>query len=279
MVELNLAIENIWLIDSHSGICIYDWCIETKEKTIDEQLVSGLLLAFRNFSSEAGLVDISAIEGINRKLAYKSDDQFIIAAICHSKDYEPLVNETLLGLLKDFKKKYKDLLREDATTDVSPFKTFDEDIVEKLEGTTASRNIISLSVGAIISIAVIATMFATYAFTISRIENALPDSGGLLGLMIILIGFILGGFFGGLVAGERRFGMIASFISVLPVTTLFIIFFGSIDWDTISKMIVNSALFLLLFTVMAVSGGLMGGYLKERRLLYPENIDEELIQS
>ena len=277
MVELNLAIENIWMIDSHSGICIYDWCTETKEKTIDEQLVSGLLLAFRNFSSEAGLVDISAIEGIDRKLAYKADDRFIIAAICHTKDHEPLVNETLLGLLKDFRNKYKHLLDEGTTTDVSPFRTFDENITNKLEGTTASRNIISLSVGAIITAALIGVMFAVYFFTITPIRTALPESGGLLGLMILLVGFIIGGFFGGLVAGERRFGMIASFISVLPITGLFIAFFR-VDWDTISKMIINSALFLLLFSVMAISGGLLGGYLKERKFLYPVNIDEEITE-
>ena len=277
MVELNLAIENIWMIDSHSGICIYDWCTETKEKTIDEQLVSGLLLAFRNFSSEAGLVDISAIEGIDRKLAYKADDRFIIASICHSKDYEPLVDETLLGLLKDFRKKYKHLLDEGATTDVSPFRTFDENITNKLEGTTASRNIISLSVGAIITAALIGAMFAVYFFTITPIRNALPESGGLLGLMILLVGFIIGGFFGGLVAGERRFGMIASFISVLPITGFFIAFFR-VDWDTMSKMIINSALFFLLFSVMAISGGLLGGYLKERKFLYPVNIDEEITE-
>ncbi|MGC9779025.1 MAG: hypothetical protein HZR80_07265 [Candidatus Heimdallarchaeota archaeon] len=272
-----MAIENIWLIDSHSGICIYDWCTETKEKTIDEQLVSGLLLAFRNFSSEAGLVDISAIEGIDRKLAYKADDRYIIAAICHSNDYEPLVNETLLGLLTDFRNKYKHLLDEGATTDVSPFRTFEENITKKLEGTTASRNIVSLSVGAIITAAVIGALFVVYAFTIELIEAALPESGGLLGLIILLVGFIISGFFGGMVAGERRSGMIASFISVLPITALFIAFFSA-DWNTISKMIINSALFLLLFSVMAISGGLIGGYLKERRFLYPEIIDEEITE-
>ena len=143
MVVEKLAIENIWIIDSLSGICIFDWYSQQRDKRIDEQLVSGLLLAFKNFSSEAGLVDISAIEGIDKKLAYQADERFIIAGICHSRDYEKLIDDTLLDLLTKFRKKYSDLIEDGMTTDVSPFRTFDEDIINRLEGTTASRNVIS----------------------------------------------------------------------------------------------------------------------------------------
>ena len=170
-----MAIENIWIIDSNSGICIFDWYTESKEKTIDEQLVSGLLLAFRSFSSEAGLVDISAIEGLDKKLAYKSDERFIIAAICHLNDFEPLVNKTLLGFLSDFRKKYKDLIDDDATTDVSPFRTFSEDIESKLEGTTATRSWVSLSVGSIITLMLVGAVFAIYAIILPRLAPFLPD--------------------------------------------------------------------------------------------------------
>jgi len=271
-----LAIENLWIIDSNSGICIYDWYHHTKEKTIDEQLVSGLLIAFRNFSSEAGLVDISAIEGLDRKLAYKADDRFIIAAICHSKDYEPLINKTLLDILKMFRKKYRDILK-DSTTDVSPFRTFDEDLVARLEGKTYARTVISTSVGVISSMVIIAAFFVGYYFFINKLITILPpEKGGyIVGLIIILVGFIVGGFVGGLIAGERRFGIIASLISVLPVFSLFIAFFSS-DWTDLTKLIFYSLLYFLLFSIMALLGGLLGGYLKERRFLYPMLIDEEL---
>ncbi|NHJ31378.1 MAG: hypothetical protein FK732_00805, partial [Asgard group archaeon] len=170
-----MAIENIWIIDSRSGICIFDWCTEHKEKTIDEQLVSGLLLAFKSFSSEAGLVDINAIEGIDKKLAYQADDRFIIASICHSKDYEPLINRTLQGLLADFRKKYKHLIDENSTTDVSPFRAFTEDLEAKLEGTTAIRNIVSLIVGAIVMTALVGSFFVIFFFVDDYINAALPE--------------------------------------------------------------------------------------------------------
>ena len=38
MVVRNLAIENIWIIDSSSGICIFDWYARPRDKNIDEQL-------------------------------------------------------------------------------------------------------------------------------------------------------------------------------------------------------------------------------------------------
>jgi len=272
-----LAIENIWIIDSNSGICIFDWYTKSKEKTIDEQLVSGLLLAFRSFSSEAGLVDISAIEGLNKKLAYKSDERFIVAAICHLNDYEPLVNKTILGLLEDFRKKYKDLIDDDATTDVSPFRTFAEDIESKLEGTTSARNVTTLLVGSIITMMLVGVVFAIYAIFIDNLELALPDSFSLLGLVILLIGFILSGFIGVIIAGDRRFGLYAGIFATLPVIGLFIAFFQS-GWGTIGNIIVTSILFLLIFLVMICAGSLIGGYIKEQRFMYPldmEEIDEE----
>ncbi|RLI67644.1 MAG: hypothetical protein DRP02_14140 [Candidatus Gerdarchaeota archaeon] len=262
-----MAIENVWIIDLNSGICIYDWYHESKEKTIDEQLVSGLLLAFRNFSSEAGLVDISAIEGLDRKLAYKTDDRFIIAAICHSKDYEPLINKTLLDILKMFRQKYEDILK-DSTTDVSPFRTFDEVLVERLKGTVAARTVISTLSGAITSMVTIGLFFIAYYFLIGIIKSAIPNGGNIVGLIILLIGFIIAGFVGGLIAGERKFGIIASFVSVILIFVLFVAFFSR-EWETLTELVFNSILFFLLFSIMAFTGGLLGGYLKERRYFYP----------
>jgi len=271
-----LAIENIWIIDSNSGICIYDWCTEFKEKTIDEQLVSGLLLAFRSFSSEAGLVDISAIEGIDRKLAYQADDRFIIASICHSNDYEPLVNKTLQGLLADFRKKYKHLIDEDSTTDVSPFRTFHEDLESKLEGTTATRNTTSLIAGAIITMMLVGIIYVIFFFVNPLILLQLPKSGAVLSLIIIFIGYFTSGFIGGLIAGDRRFGIYTGIFASIPVTALFIGFLYKTWFATnIATVIINSLLYFILFILLITAGGLVGGYRKEQRYLYPLHIDEE----
>jgi hypothetical protein len=274
-----LAIENIWIIDSNSGICIYDWCTEFKEKTIDEQLVSGLLLAFRSFSSEAGLVDISAIEGINRKLAYQADDRFIIASICHSNDYEPLVNKTLQGLLADFRKKYKHLIDEDSTTDVSPFRTFSEDLESKLEGTTATRNTISLIVGGIITMALVGVIYVIFFFTNPLILAQFPESGAVLSLLIIFIGYFLSGVMGGLIAGDRRFGIYSGIFASIPITAVFIYFFYS-TWIAIniSSVIIYSLLYFILFILLITTGGLLGGYRREQRFLYPFDIEEEMVE-
>ncbi|NHJ38829.1 MAG: hypothetical protein FK731_02270 [Asgard group archaeon] len=267
-----MAIENVWIIDSSSGICIYDWCHETKEKTIDEQLVSGLLLAFKNFSSEAGLVDISAIEGIDRKLAYQSDDRFIIASICHTNDYEPLINKTLQGFLREFRKKYKSHLEEDSSSDVSPYRTFDENIETKLEGSTTPRTWISLLVGSIVGMFVIGAVFLAFALTRETISNVLPETGDIVGLIILLIGFIIGGFVGGLLAGDRKYGMIASFILVIIIFALFVAFF-SVAWETIEQRIFYPLVYLLTFTILSLSGGYTGGFLRERRSFYPMTTD------
>ena len=278
MVVEKLAIENIWIIDSLSGICIFDWYSQQRDKRIDEQLVSGLLLAFKNFSSEAGLVDISAIEGIDKKLAYQADERFIIAGICHSRDYEKLIDDTLLDLLTKFRKKYSDLIEDGMTTDVSPFRTFDEDIINRLEGTTASRNAITLTVGVIISLFVSFAVFGGYFFLVPLLQNALGfDTGNLLGLTIVIFCMILSGFFGGLIAGDRRLGMIAGGIAVLPIVVLLFSFFRQ-DWSSGSyySIIVFTMMYLLLFGAMAILGGLLGGYLKESKYFLPAVDSEEI---
>ncbi|MCG3253878.1 MAG: YrzE family protein [Candidatus Heimdallarchaeota archaeon] len=274
-----MAIENIWIIDSNSGICIYDWCTEFKEKTIDEQLVSGLLLAFRSFSSEAGLVDISAIEGINRKLAYQADDRFIIASICHTNDYEPLVNKTLQGLLADFRKKYKHLIDEDSTTDVSPFRTFHEDLETKLEGTTATRSTISLIAGAIITMMLVGVIYVIYFFTNDNINALLPESGNILNLIIVFIGYFVSGAIGGLIAGDRRYGIFSGIVASIPTTGVFIIFLFP-EWMDINvaAVVINSILYLILFLVLTTAGGIIGGYRREQRYLYPLDIEEEIAE-
>ena len=77
--------------------------------------------------------------------------------------------------------------------------------------------------------------------------------------------------------------MISSFISVIPVITLLIAFFYE-SWLTFGgpyTVIFYSLLYFLLFTIMALSGGLLGGYIKERRLLYPmtEPLEDEVARS
>ncbi len=264
-----MAIENIWIIDSNSGICIYDWCSENKEKTIDEQLVSGLLIAFKNFSSEAGLVDISAIEGIDRKLAYKSQGNYLVASICHEKDYEPLVNETLLKILKSFLKKYADVLD---STDVSPYRTFDEDMIKLLDGTTAARNFLSTIIGAIAAVSIIAVLFLVGFTTIGKVNAALGDDVGPIILLIeILVGVFIGGLVSGVIAGERRIAMISSGITAIPVIGILIGLQVS-AWTAIgiTSAVFNSLLYFLIFCAISILGGILGGYIKERRFLFPE---------
>lgn len=274
----NLALENIWIIDSSSGICIFDWYAKQKDKMIDEQLVSGLLLAFKNFSSEAGLVDISAIEGIGKKLAYKTDDRFIVAGICHSRDYEPLVNRTLLDLLDKFRKKFKDLLSQGLTTDVTPFREFATDIEDTLEGSYSSRNMWTLTTGIIASIFIAAIVFVGYFFAIDAFLNVMStDVANFVGLILILVGMLICGFIAGIVAGDRKLGMISGAVSIIPVIILLVLFFrdGWSSGGAVFPQMIFALLYFLLFGSMATLGGLLGGFVRESRNFFPPVESEE----
>ncbi|MBD3192359.1 MAG: hypothetical protein GF308_17100 [Candidatus Heimdallarchaeota archaeon] len=269
-----MAIQTIWIIDSYSGVCLYDWYSKSDEQKIDEQLVSGLLMAFRSFSSEAGLVDISEIEGIDKKLAYQASDRYIIASICHAEDYELLVEQTLLAILQAFIQKYKDILAEDSP-DVTPFRTFNPTVTKMLKGTTAKRSPLTTTVGAISSMFLVAIVFTVAFLTLGPLNNALDnDSASIIMFVELLIGMFLGGLIGGIVAGDRRRGIIASVSSVIPVLILLIILMQS-SWTSLSDKVFYPLLYLVVFGSVIALGGVLGGYLKERRFFYAGDVEEE----
>lgn len=269
-----MAIRTIWIIDSYSGVCLYDWYSQSEEQKIDEQLVSGLLMAFRSFSSEAGLVDISEIEGVDKKLAYQASDRYIIASICHANDYDVLVAQTLLAILQAFIQEYKEILAEESP-DVTPFRTFNKKVNKMLEGTTAKRSPLTTTVGAISSMFLVAIVFTVAFLTLGPLNTAVgSDSASIIMFVELLIGMFLGGLIGGVIAGDRRRGMLASVSSVIPVLILLIILMQS-SWTSLSDKVFYPLLYLVVFGSVIALGGLLGGYLKERRFFYEVEEKEE----
>jgi hypothetical protein len=265
-----LAIKTIWIIDGKSGICIFDWYAKEEDYLIDEQLIAGLLIAFRDFSSEAGLVDISAIEGVNKKLAYFAGDRFIIAAICNSRDYEPLVNSTLEQILKLFKKEFSDQLKDEAAINTNIFQDFSKIVIKQLEGKSAPRTTISAVAGGIASLFIVGAVFTVAFLSLGPIATSIDQSSANIILFIeLLIGMFLGGFIGGIIAGERQKGMIVGVVSVFPIIILLIILMNKY-WGSISDKIFYPLLYLVIFSAMTLLGGLYGGYLKEKRFFFEE---------
>jgi hypothetical protein len=269
-----LAIQNVWIIDSSSGICIYDWYLNPEESIIDEQLVSGLLIAFKNFSSEAGLVDISAIEGLDKKLAYQAIDKYIIAAICHGNDYEPLVDETLHKILSRFRKRFAELLDNDMTTDVSPFREFDDELYSMIEGRNANRGPITIFVGSLSSLFIIGVVAIIAVATLPNLAAILPFTYQIVFFLELLISIFIGGLVGGLVAGERRIAIIASAASIVPVIIALLILLIP-GWGTVTNKLFYSLLYIVIFEAICILGGLLGGYLRERRYFFPVLTIEE----
>ncbi|MEA2070989.1 MAG: hypothetical protein U9O98_06825 [Asgard group archaeon] len=275
-----MAIQTVWIIDSESGICIYDWYAIHDPNIINEQLISGLLIAFKNFSSEAGLVEISAIEGLTKKLAYQTKGKYIIAAICNRRDYEPLINKTLLKIINKFTTKFKQAL-EDFSMDVSQFHVFDTELEKVLEGNTAPRNFFSTFGGTMASLAVLAGVFIGFLFGLKPLAGIIgQETTDILTFVILLLGIFLANLLGGYITGERRLSFISSEAAVLPLIGI-LIYINQGNWGGISNKLFFSLLYLVIFSAVALLGGLLGGFLKERRYFVPivkeqtEQLEEE----
>jgi hypothetical protein len=104
-------IESIVIINPN-GICIYN--ANFSESKIDEQLLSGFLIAVNNFSKEVMSQDseLQTIDAKDRKIvSYENkDNKLTIAAIASPLDQDSLLLKVLKKILDKFYDKYHDVL-------------------------------------------------------------------------------------------------------------------------------------------------------------------------
>ena len=288
-------IHNLYII-SEGGIAIY-----TKnfiKTSMDEQLISGFLLAVGNFAKEAvgsGLRKIEMETGEQLFVYYDFSSKLTAAAITSPKDHPQLVTEILPEILAFFTKQFGEKINgphiiEDALK-------FDPFVKSMLEGKTAIRNkkrfifglilgsltLILLLIALLIPLAIVAQVFqenlaeVVTTYTPSDPEfltGILTATVGLffmleLGLVIL---FVPSSYVAGYVAGSKHKGKwigVAFFFFTVALSIGFSFFNVGLLLLTVILVV-----FFPLALLTSIALGYLGGLKRDKRKLYP--IDPEL---
>jgi hypothetical protein len=95
-------IQAIWII-TETGQCIFSHKYAVLD--IDDQLISGLLVAFDAFSSESGIGGIQQIAGEDNQFVYGSSGKLLVAAIADKRDNGDLVEKLMRKIANIFQEK------------------------------------------------------------------------------------------------------------------------------------------------------------------------------
>ena len=270
---------------SEDGTCLYTY--RTRETMVDEQLISGFLLAVKNIAKEAFLDKLQRLEmGINQLVyGYKEAEgvQLYAALISDARDNPDLLGEILEELLTKFVTQYKDEIDKFLKKRIvsKTLKKFDDVIEESVEGRLRRfdilkpRNEKTFVLGIAISLILFNIGFGI-AFLLQDLFDIKDTAPQALAVWIFIACFFIPGSTAGAVTGDGRHGIRAAIIAIiLGVISLSIIF-----RDQLSELgeglgfsgqaaALGLALALLFLSPAYGLLGYFAGSYVERRSLYP----------
>ncbi|MHA1311557.1 MAG: hypothetical protein ACTSQO_11625 [Candidatus Helarchaeota archaeon] len=285
-------IESIIIINA-GGVCIYNKNFTVSK--MDEQLLSGFLIAVSNFSKEVmSEGELQKIDAKDQKIVsyVDKDTGLTIAAIADALDYDGLLLKILRKILKEFDKKYHNVLDDPKISQYN--QKFDSIAREIIDQSVSNRGKSKIILGLFVGIILVILLFdlqsiMLFIFADNYFSSLGPATGPLdvlipfavFSLEMQLIGFLSfapSGFVTGYIAGSRKRGLYIGFIlsfSLLAYSIISLIV-SLIIFHKFNLIILNSlGLFILLVTylpliiVITFVFSYIGGLLKDKNKLYP----------
>ncbi|MHA1269628.1 MAG: hypothetical protein ACTSPY_07545 [Candidatus Helarchaeota archaeon] len=284
-------IESLIIINA-GGICIYNKNFTTSK--IDEQLLSGFLIAVSNFSKEIMREgELQKIDAKDQKIVAYEDKELglTIAAITGALDHDSLLLKVLKKILIEFDQKYHDVLDDPKISSYNKkFDSIAKDIVNQYVSRRSGINIffglitgITLSIMIFILQGGIFIKFAeVYLTTIAPasdpIDLLIPFA--IFSIELELIGFITfspSSFLTGYIAGSRKRGIYIG----IALSLLLVVF--SIIYLIIVAILISHTFFIFVaigFMVLLITYlpliiiinfvfSYLGGLVKDKHRLYP----------
>jgi len=248
-------IQAIWII-TDTGQCIFSH--KYIELEIDDQLISGLLIAFDAFSSESGIGGIQQIGGKDNQFVYGPSKKLLVAALADKRDNAALVERLMVKIADLFQEKYATHLHDVSFVDLNIFKGFEDEIDQILKPKVYNRGVGSTIFATIVSMAITAGVFLL-------LWNVLFDA-----IFLVFLGLIPGLFLGGLIAGKNKYGLIATTITVLPIIGVYsyLLIDSSIPGELLNTVF-NIILMAVTYITIAMLCGIGGGSIIDSRRLFP----------
>ncbi len=285
-------IHNLYII-SEGGTAIYSK--NFAKSTLDEQLISGFLLAIGNFAKEAvgsGLKKIEMQTGDQLHVYYDNSLKLTAAAIAGKEDHPKLLAEILKEILKQYDKIFPD--RTQTATLLSKSSKFDTVVTDLLKDNTAKRNKTMFILGLLVGALLLGFLFWLFLPSlrvaietfISRIKGLVvgPSSYfapihffGIFSMqleLILIVCFIPSSLLAGFLAGSRNkgkwIGVIFFFfaMSLSAITALF----QQIGFLFVFMLLI----YIPLVLITSITLGYLGGLLRDRSKLYPVPLEIQI---
>ena len=219
-------IESIIIINA-GGVCIYNKNFTVSK--MDEQLLSGFLIAVSNFSKEVmSEGELQKIDAKDQKIVsyVDKDTGLTIAAIADALDYDGLLLKILRKILQEFDKKYHNVLDDPKISQYN--QKFDSIAREIIDQSVSNRGKSKIILGLFVGIILVILLFdlqsiMLFIFADNYFSSLGPATGPLdvlipfavFSLEMQLIGFLSfapSGFVTGYIAGSRKRGLYIGFI-------------------------------------------------------------------
>ncbi|MGQ4832967.1 MAG: hypothetical protein ACP6IS_03580 [Candidatus Asgardarchaeia archaeon] len=248
---------NLYIIHE-SGVCIFKREY-TKETEIDEQLISGFLMAVRNFAQQTfldGLQRIQLASGRTLVYGYNKDFGILAAALADRKD-NPILAERIVNQIVDiFIKKYRSFLKP-LNPNVDLYEDFKKDLDNFIMKKIRSRDVITTT--AAIVMAFLVSIIITYATVLYLSYLAAPIQ--------LFIPVVVASAIGGYLGGNFKIGIISGLISTLPI--LLLLSTALVGLTTITLTIEDFIFVTQTLIGPAVIVGAISGYAIDLTRLYP----------
>ncbi|MHA1276316.1 MAG: hypothetical protein ACTSQI_05880 [Candidatus Helarchaeota archaeon] len=287
-------IHNLYII-SEGGIAIYSKHFAKSD--LDEQLISGFILAVGNFAMEAvgsGLKKIEMETGEQLFVYYDPSMNLTAAAITGANDYPKLVLSTLQEILSLFHQRFKEKVNQ--AGNLGDISEFDLELDKFMKDKTAKRDKKRFFLGIVLGGLLLTFLYMLFWSDffdalinfITEMENlvSLPQSQKYLTMIFtsgefsfslelnLIIIFTPSALLGGYIAGSRSKG------KLLGLIFFFVIFLEALVGIILFNQdpVIQIATFLLLFALLifiplvmitSIIFSYLGGYLRDRRKLYP----------
>ncbi|MHA1131215.1 MAG: hypothetical protein ACTSQI_05875 [Candidatus Helarchaeota archaeon] len=276
-------IHNLYII-SEGGIALYSKSFVKSE--LDEQLISGFLLAVGNFAKEtvgSGLKKIEMETGEQLHVYYNPSLKLTAAAIAAAEDYPGLISKILQEILNLFYSTFKKDIKSIHLVEQTP--NFDPIVMNLLERNTAKRDKKRFILGLILGAVLLGCFFpifrplllsATINFynSIHALMNPLGTIHvfGIYSLTLevfLILSFIPSSFLTGYIVGSRKKGKwigIVFFFFMLGLSIIFLLIPSQRQIGALYSFIL--IIYIPLVLVTSIVLGYLGGLLRDRRKLY-----------
>jgi hypothetical protein len=257
-------IYNLFVIDNGCSIYSYEF---KKNFGLNDQLLSGFLSAISSFAQETfntGLMTIQIRNGQKLAFYFASEYKLLLCAIADGRDNDHLL-EKILGVISA---KFTDVMQEVLTSDlkrarIDLYKPFDPILKDLMKLKTKPRNIKSMGMGILSGfIALIGFASLIYTIVAEMRTNLIEESVVLISFLLLLSGSLsLCSLISGYIAGNSKMGLKNGVIFFILLNILILV---------LNSSLFISFLYISPFVLIAcVASGYAGGYLCDRRNLYP----------